>query len=199
MLPPSVKQALSDYARMVPKASEVSPKPLSPAAQRIFQRTVSLQILETLPAAPHNPNINQTQPLPRTPLPKPNAVSPTLGERIDINKTASIRFSWEAVPNASSYQVDLYRTSGGTKALVKSWTTPDLSVMFDQFTQVDLGTFSWQVTALPQSSDKESIKSDPAVSDFEIIKAGTLQAPSMKKLPAPQIKTPGEKSSGSSP
>jgi hypothetical protein len=189
-LPPSVAQALDSYANAVPKTSEVAPKPLGADAQRTFQETASLQILETLPAAP---------PQPRTPLSTPKAVTPAPDTQIDINKNDSIRFTWEAVPNAASYQVDIFKISAGTKTLVKSLTTSDLSIVYDQFAKLGLGSFSWEVSALPSDSDQESQKSAPSVSSFEIIKAGTLQAPSINKLPAPVIKTPGNKSSGSTP
>lgn len=200
-LPPSVKAALDGYAHAVPTPDEATTKSLDAAAQLALRQTASLRILETLPARVHrvNPSATQTAPSPRMPLPTPKAVTPVPGARIDINKSGSIQFSWEAVPQAASYQVDIFKTSAGAKTPMKSWTTSDLSLVFDQFAKLDLGTFEWEVTALPQDTDKGSQRSVPAVSSFEIIKAGTLQAPSINKLSAPVIKMPNSQNQGAQP
>jgi hypothetical protein len=196
----SVAQTLDSYLLAVSTLSELAPKPLEASVQQHFHQTANLQILETLPAAPQSrPNPRTTPPpsAPCMPLAIPKAITPAPDAQLDINKTDSIQFSWQAVPHAALYRVDVLRISGETKTLIRSFTTSALSIVFDQLAILDLGTFSWEVTALPYDSDKEFERSAPAVSSFKIIKTGILPAPSINKLPAPVIRLPGSPNSGS--
>lgn len=128
-----------------------------PSAKQEEQSQASERIKESQTADPGEQKDRTGEDQPEKPagpvtLKSPTLKSPGQGSTVDMSTKDSITFRWSPVAGASEYSFKLLR--GGkevfsTRVSSTSYTLTDLSVL-------DVGTFSWSVSALPSGQDLAS-------------------------------------------
>jgi len=111
-------------------------------------------------------------------LAAPLPLSPISGQKIDINKSATLWLSWDGVPGAAKYEVSLYQGTAKAGQAVQSWTTSETSISLNQFSGLSLGDFVWEIVAV--GGPDGTMKSPPVDSSFQLVKGMTLNAPSVQ-------------------
>ncbi len=112
-------------------------------------------------------------------------LAPIKGERVDINDSSVIRFSWVPVDKAEGYEIDLYRVTAGLSSKVRSWRTTEsaIAVALADFDGLVLADYSWTVIAVGLSGG-EYAPSLPVTSYFKITQSSTLPAPRINLMKA---------------
>jgi hypothetical protein len=113
-------------------------------------------------------------------LAAPKALSPANGQELDINSIERIDFGWEAVAGADEYRVSLYRTTGGLREAVKTWSTKRTKATFDHLEALALASYSWELRAAASSADGRPRLSRPVDSYFRIVQSSPLPAPRIR-------------------
>jgi hypothetical protein len=181
LMPTSIEETFTDYEETTRVQAPAVPQAQTTTTRKILDETVNLQIRGA--SLSEQPTSQTTTPqtttsLSQQPLTVPVLLSPGDGKKVDINTSATLWFSWNAVPGAATYEVSLYK--GKTKAgtAVRTWMTAKTSVSLTQFTDLSLGDFVWEVVAIGDSDG--STNSPPADASFQLVKGTTLTAPSVQ-------------------
>jgi hypothetical protein len=107
-------------------------------------------------------NINAPAPasfrvLPAPRLPAAEGRHPENGYTIGVDQIwerESLAFSWDAVPEANTYDLTLYREEAGRRQLIRRWESlTQTSHPLDLSLLGDGGSFVWQVEALSRSEE----------------------------------------------
>ena len=181
-LPAAVDQAVGAYRDRVNLEKRLNLQPLDPQSKAVFEETAGLQLAEILPMRNQESGTASD-------LSAPEAIAPVNGETIDLLSATAMTLKWKPVTGADAYRVDLFSVSGGTKTVINTWTTKDLSVEVTGFGGLAEGEYSWDVRALKQSGSEAA--GAVTASNFTLIKSGTLKAPTINTLPSPKIKLGG--------
>jgi hypothetical protein len=116
------------------------------------------------------------------PLPAPAQRSPTQGYRFgptELRSLDSLRFTWDAVPSATSYDFALYRGEENVPVL-RSTSLTENAFQLDDFSVLDNGNYRWTVTA--KAFDKKG----------ELEQDGT-SATSAFRIELPPLRSPAPK------
>lgn len=107
----------------------------------------------------------------------PRPLFPVNGQALDVNSTEVLRFAWSADPEATSYQVTLYRVSAGLRSSVRSWTTDKPALTTSDFTPLSTEPYAWEVRAQTISGNRLLGQSRPVLSYFRLLQSHPLPAP----------------------
>ncbi len=120
---------------------------------------------------------------PVPPLDTPARLSPAEGAVVDMSKSSYLDFSWTAVKDAAKYDITLTERKTGRTVFTETTTTN--RYRFTKLESLDVGAFSWTVTAVSKAEAGLSARSSAAAKASFTIKivqpAGTtgLVSPSV--------------------
>jgi hypothetical protein len=104
-------------------------------------------------------------------------VEPASGAVFDPVVIPSLTFSWEAVPEATRYELRVYKRVGSEDRLVRELFVEEPFCVIDDFTGFSFDRFQWEVSAVEVFGEREQARSTSLRSWFRFEQSETIAVP----------------------